>query len=71
MRDAIDVVMRRLPPALLSSPEADAVRQLAEGYQREADAWAHVDPTPEEQEALMQRVLGLHTAVAKLERADA
>jgi hypothetical protein len=66
-RDAIDIVVRRLA-AFPASPEADALRQLAENYQREVDRWAHVDPTLEEQEVLMKRVLGLHIAVARLER---
>lgn len=44
------------------------MRARAESYLREADGWSTSPPTVEERERLMKRVLGLHTAVAKLER---
>jgi len=66
-RDAIEIVLRRLA-VLPASPEVEELRARAESYSREADGWSTSPPTVEERERLMKRVLGLHTAVAKLER---
>lgn len=67
VRDAIDVVLRRLA-ALPSTPDVDELRARAMECVHEADGWKAAAPTAEERERLMKRVLGLHTAVAKLER---
>jgi hypothetical protein len=66
-KDAIEVVVRRLS-TLSSTPEVEELRERAEDYLREVDGWQTARPTPEELENLMKGVLGLHTAVAKLER---
>jgi hypothetical protein len=67
VRDAIEIVVRRLS-TLPPSPELEELRLRAEECLRQADGWAHRPPTVEEREAVMKRVLGLHTAVVRLER---
>jgi|ERR1035441_1532594 hypothetical protein len=66
-RDAIGVVQRRLS-ALPPSPEVKELRPRAEDYLQQVQDWQHSPRTAEEWDALMMRVLGLHVAVAKLER---
>ncbi len=61
--DAIDVVLRRLA-TLPPSPEVEELRARAEVCLEKAQVWQHSTPTPEEREALMKRVLGLHVAIA-------
>jgi hypothetical protein len=65
---AIDNIMHRLS-ALPSSPTVEALRAQAAEYLKETDAWASSQPAEEEKERLMKRVLKLHVAVAKQERA--
>jgi len=68
-RDAIEVVVRRLS-ALMPSPEVEELWRRVEDCRQQVDGWAHKPPSVEERETVMKRVLGLHTAVAKLERKD-
>jgi hypothetical protein len=67
VKESIDDILRRLS-AIPSSPEADGLRALAEGYLGEADAWSASQPVAAEKERLMKRLLKLHLEVAKLER---
>jgi hypothetical protein len=67
VRDAIDVVLRRLS-ALPPSPEIDELRKKAEGFRREAEGWSSAPPAAEVRERLMKLVLKIHVEVAKLER---
>lgn len=69
VRDAIEIVLRRLS-TLPPSTEVEELRVRAEECLREADAWGQTAPTMEQREALMKRVLGLHTAIARLERSQ-
>jgi hypothetical protein len=66
-RDAIEVVVRRLS-ALMPSPEVEDLWHRVEDCRQQVDGWAQRPPTVEEREAVMKRVLGLHTAVARLEQ---
>jgi len=66
-RDAIEIVARRLL-ALPSSPEVAELRQRVEDCRRQVHEWGQTPPTVEQREAVMKHVLGLHTAVARLER---
>lgn len=69
VRDAIEFVLRRLlrlPP----SPEVDDLRLRAEDCLQQARGWAYKPSTVEQREAVMTRVLGLHTAIARLKRKD-
>jgi hypothetical protein len=67
VRDAIQVVMHRLA-AMQSSPEVEDLRCHAEACLEQVRGWTRANPTPEEQEAVTERVLCLHVAVAKLKR---
>jgi hypothetical protein len=64
---AIGVVLRRLS-ALPPSSEVKALRPRAEDYLQQVRDWQHSPRTSQAWDALMMRVLGLHVAVAKLER---
>lgn len=66
-RDAIESVVRRLstlPPA----PEVEELRRRIEDCRQQVEEWANSASTVEQRESVMKHVLGLHTAVAKLER---
>jgi hypothetical protein len=67
VRDAIDVVLRRLS-TLPWSHEIDELGAKAEDFLREADGWTSAPPSVEESGRLMKLVLKLHVDVAKLER---
>jgi len=67
VRDAIEIVLRRLS-TLPPSPEVEELRARVEQYLRETDGWSASPPTVEEWEKMTKRVVGLHTAVAKLEK---
>jgi hypothetical protein len=67
VRDAVDVVVRRLS-ALPPSPEIDELRKKAEGFRREAEGWSSAPPTAEDRERLMKLVLKIHVEVTKAER---
>ncbi|MGH7296425.1 MAG: hypothetical protein ACRELB_15915 [Polyangiaceae bacterium] len=63
------MVIRRLS-ALPPSQEREQLRAQAEECRREAERWQQSTPAVEERERVMKRVLGLHVAVARLERAS-
>jgi len=67
IQDAIEIVLRHLS-TLPSSPEVVRLRLKTEGCLQQAQRWPELKPTPEEREMLMKCVLGLHVAVATLER---
>jgi len=66
-KNALDVVLRRLS-ALPHSPEVEDLRRRTGDCLRLVDGWTLNPPTPEQREAVMQLVLNLHIATAKLER---
>lgn len=66
-RDAIESVAQRLS-ALPPTPEVEEIQRRIEDCREEVERWATSAPTVEHGEKLMKRVLGLHSAVAKLER---
>lgn len=66
-RDAIESVAQRvstLPPTL----EVEELRRRIEDCRRQVEGWTNGAPTVEEHESVMKHVLGLHTAVARLQR---
>jgi hypothetical protein len=65
LRDAVDVVLRRLS---ILPPSQEQLRAKAEEFRREADTWQPSMPPVEERERVMKQVLALHVAVARLER---
>lgn len=68
--DAIEVVIRHLS-TLMPSPEVEELWRRAEECRQQVDAWARKPPTVQEREAVRKRVVGLHTADARLERENA
>jgi hypothetical protein len=64
---AIDVVLRRLS-TLEPSLDVDELRTRAEACREHVQRWRKVQPTVEEGEKVMKRVLRLHVDVAQLER---
>jgi hypothetical protein len=67
VKDAIDVVVRRLS-SLLSSPKVEPLLATAEDCGRVVDRWKVSPPAPKESERMMRCVLKLHVAVGKIER---
>jgi hypothetical protein len=67
VRDAVDVVLRRLS-TLPSSPEIDELRKKAEGFRIDVEGWTAAPPVAEDRDQVMKLVLKLHVDVAKLER---
>jgi hypothetical protein len=67
VRDAVDVVLRRLS-TLPSSPEIDELRKKAEGFRIEVEGWTTAPPAAEDRDRLMKLVLKLHVGVANVER---
>jgi hypothetical protein len=67
VRDAIEVVMRRLS-SIAPSPEVEELRTTAEEYMRQTDSWRVSPPPNGEHDDFMKRVLKLHMALAKMER---
>jgi hypothetical protein len=65
--DAIDVVLHRLS-VLEPSHEVEDLRLKAGDCLHQLDGWQYSEPTTEQREALMKRVLALHTVLAKIER---
>ncbi len=64
--DSIVVVLR----ALATMPSTPEVRELVDralDSERMVKAWPRQPPTPDEREAMMRKVLGLHTALTKLQ----
>lgn len=66
-RDAAESVLQRLA-ALPPTPEVDDLRRRIEDCRQQIEEWANRAPSVEDREKVMKHVLGLHTAVARLER---
>lgn len=66
-RDAIESVTQRLS-TLPPTPEVEELWRRIEDCRQQVDEWASSTPTVEQRETVMKHVLGLHTAVARLER---
>jgi len=67
VRDAIDVVLRRLqctPP----SDRTEQLRAWLDECSQEFEQWSASPPTDRERDGIMKRVLALHVAVTRLER---
>jgi hypothetical protein len=67
VRDAVDVVLRRLS-TLPASPEIDELRKKAAGCRVEVEGWTTAPPAAEDRDRLMKLVLKLHVDVAKVEQ---
>jgi hypothetical protein len=67
VKAAIENILHRLS-ALPPSAEVETLRGRAVAYLGETDGWTPSQPTVEETEQLMRRVLKLHVELAKLER---
>jgi hypothetical protein len=68
VREAIDVVLRHLE----ALPPSDRREQLRAGIReclQESQQWDVLSPTDRERDGLMKRLLAVHVAVTKLERA--
>jgi len=63
--DSIDIVLQSLA-VLEESPEVTELRGRAIDCRTKVLQWTMRPPTTEEREKMMQTVLGLHIAVAKL-----
>jgi hypothetical protein len=63
--EAVDIVLRNLAE-LPDGADARKVREKALAYIKEAEGWRDHPPSVEKREALMKKVLGLHTAVSRL-----
>jgi hypothetical protein len=64
VRDALELVLNGLsafPPW-----EGEDIRLRAEDCLQQLEAWSQGSPSPEDREAMMKCVLGLHIAMAKL-----
>jgi hypothetical protein len=46
----------------------EGLRLKAGDCLQQLDGWQHSEPTTEQREALLKKVLALHTALAKIER---
>jgi hypothetical protein len=66
--NAVSIVLKDLE-RVCDSSEAHRLRAKAAACAKEAEAWRDHPPSVENREALMRRVLGLHTAAAWLGRA--
>jgi hypothetical protein len=64
-------VTLRLLAEMPASAETDALRRRIADCEREAKQWRAAQPTPQEREGVMKRVLVIHTEVARLRRAPA
>jgi hypothetical protein len=67
IREAIEVVLRHLE----SVPPSDRTTQLEARLRdcaQETEMWSAAWPTPRDMDALMKRLLAIHTEVTKLER---
>jgi len=67
VRDAIEIVRRRLS-AMAPSSEVEELQRRAADYLREAEGWQTAEPSVEHRENLAKRVLALHVSVVRLER---
>jgi hypothetical protein len=65
--DAIDVVLHRLS-VLEPSHEVEDLRLKAGDCLQQLDGWQYSEPTTEQREALLKKVLALHTTLATIER---
>jgi hypothetical protein len=65
--DALRVVLTNLN-AMADSAESRRLREKAASVMKEAKGWKDVPPSVEQREALMKKVLGLHTAMRRLSR---
>ena len=63
--EALEVALVELAK-LPESAETEALVTRGFEHSREVKAWADKVPTPEQREALMKKVLGLHMAVSRL-----
>jgi hypothetical protein len=67
IREAVEVVLRHLASVPPSERTAQLQARLRDCVQ-ETEMWSAAWPTRRELDALMKRVLALHTEVTKLER---
>ncbi len=67
VEDAIDVILRHLD-GLPPSDQADRLREDVHECIREAGQWTASQLSDTQRDALMKRVLALHTAVTAIER---
>jgi hypothetical protein len=67
VRDSLAVVLRRLSTLPLT-PETEQLGLEVSDCLQQAKGWELSPPSVEHREALMKRVLAIHTAVARLER---
>ena len=68
IRDAIGVLLRRLDSSVITD-ETQRLKEQAGSFLMQARDWERLRPTPEEREALLQDVLRLYMAAARLEPA--
>jgi len=67
LEDAIDVILRHLD-GLPPSGRADHLREEIHGCIRQAGEWTASQLTDPQRDALMKRVLAIHTEVTAMER---
>jgi hypothetical protein len=67
--DAVEAVLRLLATLPTDTETSHLVRKALE-MQRTVEAWRAVEPEAAERERVMNRILSLHTKVAKLRRMD-
>ncbi len=63
--DSVVSILRALA-TMPSTPEVRDLAHRALDCERKVKTWVEHPPTPDERETMMKRVLGLHTALAKL-----
>jgi len=67
--DSINKVLHAVA-VMPTSSEARTLTERALDCERKVKGWSDNPPTAAEREAMMQHILGLHTAIGKLQQSD-